>query len=636
MRYDAAPASNRCAFALGAGEGALPSGHDYTGYVSLLRGTNILGVLDRHEVRVMGQAADGGGELSPEGGAWGSLLQRMAEAEADIAGIAGDLAHQAEELADLEGTVTNLDLAVEALDGRVDAVEDGKLPAVRDIDSEENDWVVDVPTHFRRGFSIDEEWGASGRWPSVQGGIASNAAGISNLDVSVRALDGRIDSLYGECAGGWRWPDYFVVREVRAGTSEGAAGWEVTGTNEECNVRVAWGTRVQYKGWEIDAEVVRQSDWEDRIEWNDGNPPPGAALPLVFTNNLVLFGEEMNWELLDSLDDEAMHGACDRWITGRLGGFEAAAFLEWSPRQRSSSAWHRFEGPATGSLLEAGWNTVLAAASNAAPESSARLCVRTWPAGYWSNNVVVEPGWNTNCWAWGLADYSCVSYWTDSAGDRRGYKPLTLVTPRHAIVANHYKPSIGSNVWWVGRSGAIHSNQVAAYRHIYGDLTVARLKTPLDTNDVGTAMLLAPGWANYVRGSTNNIGWLFGFPCVGLDAGERAHLVSWRPTAYRTGKGGDDNHFLHDWPRESNIPYYRGEAVGGDSGSPVFWPIDGTNAVLLGCYHTPQTGPLPTKAEVDAAIAAWGDAERCREYDLGAGGWTEYNDPDHPLPPGAP
>ena len=95
VRYDAAPGTNRCAFALSAGEGNLPAAHDYTGYVSLLRGTNILGVLDRHEVRVMGQAADGGSPLSPEGGAWGSLLQRMAEAEADIAGIAGDLATNA-------------------------------------------------------------------------------------------------------------------------------------------------------------------------------------------------------------------------------------------------------------------------------------------------------------------------------------------------------------------------------------------------------------------------------------------------------------------------------------------------------------------------------------------------------------
>ena len=246
------------------------------------------------------------------------------------------------------------------------------------------------------------------------------------------------------------------------------------------------------------------------------------------------------------------------------------------------------------------------------------------------------PGWNTNCWALGLADYSCVSFFTDSAGDHRCYKPLTLVTPRHAIVANHYKPSLGSNVYWVGRSGAIHTNQVSAYRHVRGDLTVARLRAPLDTNDVGTATLLAPGWANYVRGSTNILGGLFGIPCVGLDVVERAYTLSWRPAAYRIGKGGDDGGYLHDWPNESDVPYYRREAVGGDSGSPVFWPIDGTNTVLLGCYHTPMSGPTPTKREVDAAIEAWGDAERCKEYNLADGGWPEYPDPDAPPPPAAP
>ena len=45
VRYDSAPSATNCVFSLAAGEGALPAGHDYAGYVSLLSGTNILGVI---------------------------------------------------------------------------------------------------------------------------------------------------------------------------------------------------------------------------------------------------------------------------------------------------------------------------------------------------------------------------------------------------------------------------------------------------------------------------------------------------------------------------------------------------------------------------------------------------------------
>ena len=410
-------------------------------------------------------------------------------------------------------------------------------------------------------------------------------------------------------------------------------------TQTVCNVVEETVESARLKGWRIDSEVIRQSDWAAGLEWEPfwgrrrGTDKTGAPVLVlsIDPSDLAVDGNVVHFA--DGVESVSGDFAA---VRGTLGDYTVEVELDFdASKQSTTSIVHRFVGPAAGSLLEAGWATVLAAASNAAPESSARLCVRDWPAGYWSNNVVVEPGWNTNCWAWGVADYSCVSYWTDSAGDRRGYKPLTMVTPRHAIVANHYKPSIGSNVYWVGRSGAIHSNQVVDYRHVWGDLTVARLKRPMDTNDVGAAALLAPGWASYLRGSTGVCGGLFGFPCVGLDAGERAHLVSWRPTAYRTGKGGDDSHFLHDWPLESDIPYYRAEAVGGDSGSPVFWPIDGTNTVLLGCYQHPAGGPMPTKTVVDAAIEAWGDEERCTEYNLGDGGWTAYPDPDAPLPPAA-
>lgn len=87
VRYDPAPATNSTTFFLAAGEGRLPGGHDFVGYVSLLEGTNILGVLDRHDVRVISQATDGGEPISPEGGAWGSVLQRLSALESAITNL---------------------------------------------------------------------------------------------------------------------------------------------------------------------------------------------------------------------------------------------------------------------------------------------------------------------------------------------------------------------------------------------------------------------------------------------------------------------------------------------------------------------------------------------------------------------
>lgn len=107
VRYDSTPTTN-CTFWLGSGEGALPAGHDYAGYVSLLDGTNILGVVDRHNVRVLGQASDGGSEISPEGGAWGGILQRMAAAEAAIATNAAAIAGQETRLETVEGDMADL------------------------------------------------------------------------------------------------------------------------------------------------------------------------------------------------------------------------------------------------------------------------------------------------------------------------------------------------------------------------------------------------------------------------------------------------------------------------------------------------------------------------------------------------
>lgn len=464
--------------------------------------------------------------------------------------------------------------------------------------------------------------------------VEALAASLSNtLHQTDTALDARIDSLYGEMKGGWKYPNFFSLDAIRPGTSEGIQISEVTTTNYECNVAVETGYTRRYKGWEVVPHIVRQADFEDSIVWNDD--APAAALPLVYSNNYVLFPEGLDWDMLDSFDDQAMAVAVNRVITGRLGSYEQEVLLEWSPSQRTPVRICRFAGPAPDSLLAACWSNVIGTATNAYAQGKT-IALRTWPEGIGNATNHVTAGWNPNFWAKDLGDFSCISYHTDGrpGGSGGAYRPVTMVTPRHGIVADHFKPLVGFNVYFVGKSGAILTNQVVAYKNVVGDLTVARMAAPMPTNEVAPATLLAPGWHGYLYGSTNALGNIFGVPVIGFNFIEQGHLMNWEPLALRFGKTAatsrDDGAFIHEPFHGHGFPYGRSQAVGGDSGSPVFWPVDG-QTILLGCFHSAVGGPIPDKNTIDRVIEeAWGDQERTTEYDLRVGGWTNPDIPPVP------
>lgn len=603
VRYDAAPTSNRCAFALAAGEGALPEGHDYTGYVSLLSGTNILGVLDRHGVVVLGQAADGGSEVSPVGGAWGSLLQRMSEVESGIHGLSHDVATNAMAIAQLEDATNHLSSAISVVDSFADV--------------------------------------------------------LLALEGATNALDARIDSLWGECVGGFRWPDYFTVVGYEAGILPGTLTNWATGTQTVHNVLVETGTVTRLKGWRIDTDVFRYSDWDDEVRWEALEPPSVTPRSRAWIDPDLVRTEGGNVYFADGVADEdipslghIIHSVRLR-MRGTLGGYARETQLEWDPsKQATTSTVRNIAGPAPGSLLAVARSNVLAAAhSRDGAHTWGDEGLRLWPEGYGSGTNHVTATWNTNFWGYGLGDFSCISYHTDysewkagptwEAGSSPGgvFQPLTMVTPRHAVCANHFRPQPRSNNWWVTRSGGIVTNRVVDYKRIRGDLTVARLDHAFDTNDIRPAKLLAAGWHSFLYGATNapNNIHSFGVPVVTYDCAERGYVMFWVPSALsrgrRDGAADDDSFGLWGPPADQGVPYARRNAVEGDSGSPVFWPIDGTNMVLLGCFFTGVSGPIPAKEEVDAAIAAWGDEERVEAYDLQEGGWPN---PDVPVAPGAP
>lgn len=84
-RYADTVETNRVAFSFGAGEGALPDEHEYSGFVTLLSGTNVLGVLDRHDIRVIWQPDSATVPVGP-------VTNALAELAAQVAALAAEVA----------------------------------------------------------------------------------------------------------------------------------------------------------------------------------------------------------------------------------------------------------------------------------------------------------------------------------------------------------------------------------------------------------------------------------------------------------------------------------------------------------------------------------------------------------------
>lgn len=485
---------------------------------------------------------------------------------------------------------------------------------------------------------------------SNAGNIATNAARIEAVDARI---DRRIDSLYGECKGGYKWPDYFRVLGYATGVKATATTNETLfATNTVYNIVETLATNTTMKGWQINTEVIRKANendailWEPyRLRWIDRDK---THMPVVrFSMNPDLLEASGNMVYFkDGVEPEAVD-ASFAMVRGTLGSHTVDVRLTYdSALQATNNVVGRFVGPAPGSLMAQCWSNIFETASNGWAQTPRRdMGLRLWPEGYGNATNHVTATWNTNFWAYGLGDFSCISYHSDAKPGFDGgvYRPITMVTPRHGIGANHYLPMTGSNCYWVTRGGTVVTNRIVSRKNIRGDLTVVRLDHAFDTNDIMPAKLLATDYGSYTYGSTNHTHDCIGFPVLSFDCAERGWVSGWKTASLAQGRVGRGDGSFYDLFGATGAAFlgnakyegpYKGNggAVGGDSGSPTFLLIDG-QTILLGCFHTaPGGGPMPNKSEVDEAIISmWEDPERCTEYSLGAGHWYS---PDVPGVPG--
>lgn len=452
---------------------------------------------------------------------------------------------------------------------------------------------------------------ASNQFAGVAGDIATNAAGIAALEDGVAANTERLDGLYVVNAGGWHYPDCFT-----AGTRVGGepVNTVAISTNTTLNAVETLRETTSVRGWLLSAEIERQSEFGEGVEWSLG--PEADGLWRLDGNSVVPDG---------ATADTVATGDVFR-VTGRLGSFMRELELAVTGDNVSTSGAWQFDSWKNGSL--AGSASEVESIADASSSWSSH--VRTWPEGYGGGTNHVVAGWNENAWIQSQV-FSAVSYHTDAGGS---YLPVTLVTPRHGVVANHWKPRLGSNVYWVGISGTIHTNRVVAYDNIRGDLSVARLAEPADESDFEFPYLLPYDYEGFFYGCEHGGVGCKGVPVVSFNNYEMAWLTYWQCAPAMTAKHAGNSKAYTVKARGSGTAHGRADAaIGGDSGSPTFLRVtdagDEPKWVLLGCFlwggGDTAGGPIPLIDDVDAAISAWGDEERAVAADFEAWGYEKYN-----------
>ena len=433
---------------------------------------------------------------------------------------------------------------------------------------------------------------------------------------STNYVTARLDSLWVVNAGGYHYPDYFTASARVGGEPVDTIA---ISTNTTLNAIEMLHETASVRGWILEPEIERQSEFGEGVEWSFG--PEADGLWRLAGNMVVPDG---------ATAETVATGEVYR-VTGRLGDFERTVELKVSgDNVLTRGAW-QFDSWKVGSLA----GSAADVESLADARSSWSSHVRTWPEGYGSGTNHVVAGWNENAWIQSHV-FSACSYHTDTAPGVAGgsYRPVTLVTPRHGVVASHFKPLLGSNVYWVGISGTIHTNRVVAYDNIRGDLSVARLADPVDESDFEFPYLLPYDYEGFFYGCEHGGVGCKGVPVVSFNNYEMAWLTYWQCAPAMTAKHAWNSKAYTVKARGSGTAHGRADAaIGGDSGSPTFLRVtdagDEPKWVLLGCFlwggGNTAGGPIPLIDDVNTAISTWGDEERAAVADFESWGFEKYN-----------
>lgn len=390
------------------------------------------------------------------------------------------------------------------------------------------------------------------------------------------------------CAGGWYWPDYFDVDPIPRPESYTAYG-TTSAYNSVLIVPAEHSTVTDYL---IQPVIARQQDWTSELAFSD------------FVNVELSAQGDGKW--LATWLPETEDGSTGSFYA-TLGDFSRQIYLIRGTVGNVSTSY-LWVADLPGSLRASINSNVLAAASDSGKDQA---IYSPWP--YAATNFIR----NTNCWAAGF-DLTCASPWNS---DWKNYKAGTAVTPQHIIGAAHFFAPTGSVFRFIDATNGVHERTLVDRRFLPNDVAVGLLNSPLGSQ-IKPATVLSAGQIGYLRGK-QGLRNAPGIYLVTLDAQERAWLSK---TPLMESAGLDWSSQYVQFTGSTNLPFSRYEAVGGDSGNPIFAVI-GTNAVLLSCFYTATSGPFHPLARgaIEAAMADMGGSAYTTVTAPDLSAWTNYD-----------
>ena len=415
-------------------------------------------------------------------------------------------------------------------------------------------------------------------------GLAAAAQVQSNLDLVAAT------SIVAVSVGGYYYPDYFTLTP----TTYAYTATDLGTTSEYNSVQIQWRTYESARGYLLEPQVLRQADWDDSVAYFD-------------LENLEIV--ETNGQTIAAWADGVESGAVGR-ITATLGGYSRPLELTANLGAPWSNEWWVADLP--GSLRESINTSMVARVSTVGATNTMYLA-----GAYSATNFLRD----TNCWAAGI-DVTCASPW-NSAGGR--YYAGTLVTPQHFAYAAHFMAPTGTVFRWIDATNGIHDRTLVDQRILARDIAIGLLDSPLGA-EITPAKILTSGGLSYLRGRYGLRG-APGIRLLALDQAERAWSVSSVIMENVTTELPDSSSVFAN----TNLPFYREKAVGGDSGNPVFLIVpdfEGTqHAVLFQTYYTPFSGPfIPgNRSAIEAALADMGNSVYTNLTAVDLTGWTNYD-----------
>lgn len=186
---------------------------------------------------------------------------------------------------------------------------------------------------------------------------------------------------------------------------------------------------------------------------------------------------------------------------------------------------------------------------------------------------------NTNNWVYDL-DLTGASPWNSQ--NNNGFTPGTLISPRNILSANHFGPSIGTELTFVTKNNEIVKRTIIAERVI----TDTDIRVSLLNSDVPPSISYFPVFnAASLKDSLTG-----DFPFVFLDQDEHAYVRN--SSFYVYDLQQNSGLFAYNRPDQSTPDRvnFAKDLIVNDSGSPMF-AIIGNQPVLVSEAYTTAYGP---------------------------------------------